>query len=438
MLELVTHLNASPTPVRHWILAVTTLSAFLMYIDRACLAWMLDSQSFKDEIHLTNDQASHLKSAFFWAYALAQVPAGWLAERFGKRTLMTVLIVLWSAFTALSGFANGMAMLFIARIGCGIAEAGAYPISGSLLSRWAHINWRGFASGVVSLGGRLGFVLAPLITVKVILLFGSWRWAGWAYGLSGLLVAWLFWLAFRETPEEHPGSNEAERALLAEGRPVSTADAKPAGTGYRFPLKAVLRDRSLWMMCFYQMLTNFGWAFVINSMSTYLRDVRHLSEEMNGYISTLTLFIGMFGLLLGGLLTDWLTRKLGLRLGRLLPLSVTRFLSAGMCLACLWADSPWLLAVCLGLMVFSTDSALPAVWAWAQDVGGRNVAPIFGWANMWGNFGAAIQAATAGWLLKTFDKNGDQQELFIACAIAFTLAGILSFGINASKKIEEA
>nr|WP_075088625.1 MFS transporter [Verrucomicrobium spinosum] len=260
------------------------------------------------------------------------------------------------------------------------------PHQRQLLSRWAHINWRGFASGVVSLGGRLGFVLAPLITVKVILLFGSWRWAGWAYGLSGLLVAWLFWMAFRETPEEHPGSNEAERALLAEGRtaaPAAPADTKAGGPGYRFPLKAVLRDRSLWMMCFYQMLTNFGWAFVINSMSTYLRDVRHLSEDMNGYISTLTLFIGMFGLLLGGLLTDWLTRKLGLRLGRLLPLSVTRFLSAGMCLACLWADSPWLLAVCLGLMVFSTDSALPAVWAWAQDVGGRNVAPIFGWANMW-------------------------------------------------------
>jgi MFS family permease len=252
------------------------------------------------------------------------------------------------------------------------------------------------------------------------------------------VVAWLFWMAFRETPEEHPGSNEAERALLAEGRPANSTVTRAAGTGYRFPLKAVLRDRSLWMMCFYQMLTNFGWAFVINSMSSYLRDVRHLSEDMNGYISTLTLFIGMFGLLLGGLLTDWLTRKLGLRLGRLLPLSVTRFLSAGMCVACLWADSPWLLAVCLGLMVFSTDSALPAVWAWAQDVGGRNVAPIFGWANMWGNFGAAIQAATAGWLLKTFDKNGDQQELFIACALAFTLAGILSFGINADRKIAEA
>jgi MFS family permease len=425
-----------PTRVRHSVLFATTLTAFLMYLDRACLAWMLDSDSFKRDLHLTPEQNNHIKSAFFWAYALAQVPAGWLAERFGKRTLMTILILLWSAFTALSGFANGIWMLLLARIGCGLAEAGAYPISGSLLSRWAHLNWRGFASGIVSLGGRLGFVLAPLITVSIIVSTGNWRWAGWIYGFTGLAVAATFWWAFRETPESHPRCNDAERALLNEGRETA---AEAANAPRRpFPWHAILTDRSLWLMCAYQMLTNFGWAFVINSMSSYLRDVRHLSDEMNGYISTLTLFIGLFGLLLGGLLTDWLTRRFGLRLGRLIPLSVTRFLSAGMCVACIWVQNPWMLAVCLGLMVFSTDSGLPAVWAWAQDVGGRNVAPIFGWANMWGNFGAALQANLAGWLLATFDKNKDQNELFIACAIAFTLAGFLSFGINASKKVEGA
>jgi MFS family permease len=94
-----------------------------MYLDRACLAWMLDSESFKADIPLSKDQANTLKSAFFWAYALAQVPAGWLAERFGKRALMTVLILLWSGFTALSGFSNGIVMLFVARIGCGLAAA---------------------------------------------------------------------------------------------------------------------------------------------------------------------------------------------------------------------------------------------------------------------------------------------------------------------------
>ncbi len=427
-----------PTRVRHSVLFATTVTAFLMYLDRLCLAWMLDSESFRRDVHLGPGESSHIKSAFFWAYALAQVPAGWLAERVGKRTLMTVLILLWSGFTALTGFASGVWMLLLARLGCGLAEAGAYPISSSFLNRWAPLHGRGLASSIVSLGGRLGAVLAPVITVAIISRSGDWRWAGWVYGTTGLLVAWLFWRSFRETPEEHPWCNDAERALLNEGRvPVAAEDG--AGTAPRaFPWRAVLTDTSLWLMCFYQLLTNFGWAFVVNSLSTYLRDVRHLSDEMNGWISTSTLSIGVLGLLLGGWVTDGLTRRLGLRLGRLLPLCLTRFLAAGFCLACVWVRDPWMLAVCLGLMVFFTDAGLPAVWAWAQDVGGRNVAPIFGWANMWGNFGAALQANLTVWLLATFDTNHDQSELFIAGAAAFVLAGFLSFGINASRRVAGA
>src|ERR1041385_9171882 len=128
-------MSARSTSVRHWIITATTLAAFLMYLDRACLAWMLDSDSFKADLPLTKDQANNLKSAFFWAYALAQVPAGWLAERFGKRTLMTALILTWTAVTALTGFSNGILVLLAARDGCGLAEVGPYPISGSLLSR---------------------------------------------------------------------------------------------------------------------------------------------------------------------------------------------------------------------------------------------------------------------------------------------------------------
>jgi MFS family permease len=425
-----------PTRVRHSVLFATTLTAFLMYLDRICLAWMLDSESFKGEIHLTDAQNGLIKSAFFWAYALAQVPAGWLAEKYNKRGLMAILIVLWSLFTALTGFADGLWMLLLARIGCGLAEAGAYPISSSLLTRWAIPSKRGFASGIVSMGGRLGAVFAPFMTAGIILLTGSWRWAGWIYGAAGVLVAWYFWHAFREAPKNHPRCNAAEHALLEDGAAIDAAS--PSSPRKPFPWAAVVRDKSLWLMCFYQLLTNFGWAFVVNSLPKYLKTVWALDDKMTSYVSTAILGIGAPGLIAGGLLTDWLTRRCGLRAGRLIPLSVTRFVSAALCIACIWVQNPWLLALCLGLMVFSTDSGLPAVWAWAQDVGGRNVAPIFGWANMWGNFGAALQANTAAWLLTTFDKNGDQNELFIACAIAFTLAGFLSFGINAAKKVEGA
>ena len=433
-----------PSTVRHRILIATTLVAFLMYLDRTCLAWVLDSDSFTAEMDISEGGKIALKGAFFWAYALAQVPAGWLAERFGKRVLMTMLIALWSLFTALGGFSHSLTLLMLARVGCGLAEAGAYPISGSLLARWSHVDWRGFASGVVSLGGRLGFCAAPLITSTVILGlngFGGhagWRWACWTYGLLGIGVACLFWTFYRETPAFHPAVNEAELALLEEGRPKMESNPAVAQIRGPFPWLALLTDRSIWCMCAFQWFTNYGWAFSLNSMSTYLKTVRGLPDDQNGRISSTALAMGLGGLLVGGLATDWCTRRYGRRLGRMLPMAVTRFLCAALFLACLRIENPWIFAVCLGAMTFSADSSLPAQWAWAQDVGGRQVAPIFGWTNMWGNFGAALQPLINGWVLATFDTHHDWHPSFVACALAFSLAGAFALGIDADKAVERS
>jgi len=418
------------TSVRHAIVAATTLAAVLMYLDRVCIGWILESDSFKHDIPLNAGQNAAIKQGFFWAYALAQVPAGWLAERFGKRVLMSVLILLWSAFTALTSFADGFTMLLIARLGCGLAQAGAYPIAGSLLSRWAHLSWRGVASSIVSLGGRLGGALAPLITAFLIVRSDDWRTAGWVYGGVGIAVALLFWLIFRERPEDHPRCNPAEIDYLAEGR----VPQKPKPT-QPFPIMAVLTDVSLWLMCAVQFLTNVGWAFIINTLPTYFKEVLKLSDDDNGMISTVTLFIGFLGLLTGGLVTDACWRWLGVRWGRLVPLVATRFLAAAMFALCITTENPWLLALLLGFMAFTNDAGIPAVWAWAQDVGGRQVAPIMGWANMWGNFGAALQPAIILAVNYYLDDNGDYHEAFLASAGAFAVAGVLSLGINAAKPV---
>jgi MFS family permease len=422
-----------------------------MYLDRVCIGWIIESDSFKTEIQLDppgaaitepsagsgqaaaaarpTPQKDWIKQAFFWAYALAQVPAGWLAERFGKRTLMTAMIILWSIFTALTSFASGFEMLLLARLGCGLAQAGAYPIAGSLISKWVVFSRRGLASSIVSLGGRLGGALAPIITAYVIISSGNWRVAGWLYGLVGVGVAAAFWHIFRERPQEHPRCNDAEVELLTEGRPAE----KPAIVA-AFPLRAVLGDASLWMMCGMQFLTNVGWAFVINSIPTYFKEVLELPDEQNGTISTVVLVIGFLGLIAGGFITDICGRVLGIRMGRMLPIALTRFVAAIFFLLCLTTTNPWMLAGFLGLMAFCTDAGIPATWAYAQDVGGKQIAPILGWGNMWGNFGAALQpqiiAYVNGW-----DTNRDYHEAFLMSAGAFALAGLLSLGINAARPI---
>lgn len=418
-----------PTNIRHAIVAATTLAAFLMYVDRACLAWIIGSDSFNNDVYLDETQRGQLKSAFFWVYALGQVPAGWLGERFPKRAVLTAMILLWSACTALMSFSEGLTLLLVARIGCGIAQAGAYPIASSLLTRWSHLNRRAMASSVVSFGGRLGLVLAPSITALIIGVYG-WRWAGWLYGIAGIFTAALFYVVFRETPEGHPQCNEAEREYL---RPVAVS--KPAATASAFPFVAILTDTSLWLMCAVQFLTNVGWAFAINSMADYFKRVYAVSDELNGVISTFALVGGIGGLLIGGVLTDAATRRLGIRWGRRGPIVVTRFLAAGTLALCLVTGNLWISAVLLGLMIFWNDAGVPAMWAYAQDVGGKHVAPIMGWANMWGNFGAALQPTLLVWVATHLDANRDGKEAFLVSSGAFALAGFLALGINAEKPV---
>ncbi len=424
-----------PTSVRHWILAATTAAAFLMYLDRICMAEMMKSASFKEDIPLDAVTDGWVKGAFFAAYALGQVPAGYLAVRFGARSLMSLYILLWSAFTVATGFAGGVVTLLLARIGCGFAEAGAYPISSGLLARWSEWNKRGFTSSIVSLGGRVGGAVAPWLTVIVIANFGNWRWAGWLYGAVGIFFALFFWKVFREHPNEHPGTNEAERNLLAAGRPV-----EKLGEGdrtYRFPWRIALTHRSLWMNCLTQFFTNLGWVFLAMWLSEYLTKTKGVDHALAGKMTTIVLTFGIFGLIVGGFFTDACVRKWGVRWGRIIPLAGSRFLAAGFYLLGLYLENPWVLMVAFGLVAFTTDFGLPALWAGLQEMCGRHTPPLFGWANMWGNLGAAIGTWVLPMVIVKWDTNGDWEEGLIFCAIAFALSGLFCLGFNAEQRVEE-
>jgi MFS family permease len=425
-----------PTSVRHQILITATVVAFLMYLDRICLAFIIGSNSFKENLPLEGWQEDWVKGSFFWAYALAQVPAGWLSDRYGARFLITFYIAAWSVFTFATSMSVGFITLIIARIGCGLAEAGYYPASSGLLTRWAHTDSRGFASSMISWGGRLGGVVAPVLTVFVIVQSGDWRWAGWIYGVFGIGVAWAYWHVFREHPRLHPRCNEAEIQILAERRGDFQPIKEPPR---RFPLVAACRSGNLWLANGVQFFTNIGWAFLVLSFLDYLKAVKHFDDEAAGTINSLALGLGVLALPLGGWLTDVLSRRMGQRMGRMLPMSVTKFIAAGCYVLALQMDSFWGITIAFGLVTFFVDFGLPAMWTTMQDISGKHQAQLFGWSNMWGNFGAALMPVLFRYVLLTSDINADFHEGVWLCAGALILAGLLSIPLNAERPvIEEA
>ena len=222
-----------PTGIRHRVIGATTLVAVILYLDRICIAEIAKLDSFKESLSLNEEQTGAILSAFFFTYALGQVPAGWLSDRFGARRMLPLYIGIWSLCTILTGLASGFAMLIAARMFFGLAQAGCYPTAGSLIKRWVPLPRRGTASSLVSFGGRFGGAVAPLLTAWLLKDHLGWRAVLVLYGCAGFVVAGLFWTVFRETPAEHPDCDDDERRLIAAGE----TDASAAG-----PVDAVLDE----------------------------------------------------------------------------------------------------------------------------------------------------------------------------------------------------
>lgn len=420
----------APTTIRYRIIGVTMLMAFILYLDRICMAEIVKSVSFNNDLMLTKEQIGSILSAFFFTYALCQVPAGWASDRFGARTTLTLYIVLWSLCTMLTGFMSSFVGLLTARLLCGVAEAGAYPTCMALVRKWIPLDGRAGAAGLVAFGGRIGGTLAPVLTIWMIVTMGDWRMSLWVDGSIGLVIALVFWIVVRSNPHEHPKVNAAELALIGRTEKEPHLSARELASAlWRF-----CKSISLWANSINQLLVNLSWGFLVTWLPTYLVEERHVGEIEGGRMVTYVLAFGMLGQIAGGYYCDWTTRRFGLRLGRLIPMCSSMFVCAAAYAACPFLDSTWLIIACCATVSFCVDLANPALWAFMGDVGGRATAAAGGWGNMWGNFGASITGMLIPLLMKLGGTAG-KEFVFFTLAGAFMLAGLVVLPMDATKKL---
>lgn len=258
----------------------------------------------------------------------------------------------------------------------------------------------------------------------------GWRPVMMILGSLGLLAALAWGLVIRNRPQEHPLVNEAECALIANGTTASSVRRSSP-----FPWKTILASASLWNLSISQWGNNIGWAFLVTLLPRYLQGVYEVPFEDRSLMASVPLWVGTLGMLSGGWATDWLTKKMGLKIGRSWPVGICRFIGAGAFVALLLHPSgPWLATICFAVVAFTTDFSSPSMWAYSQDVGGRNTAAILGWSNMWGNIGAAMSEPL---LNRCLGQTGDNWDLaFKVCAVAFVIAGVTGMFIDATQKID--
>jgi ACS family glucarate transporter-like MFS transporter len=259
----------------------------------------------------------------------------------------------------------------------------------------------------------------------------GWRPTLLIFGFAGIVVGMIFWAFVRDWPWEHPGVNQAEIDLIrgdGPAAPTTAVHSPPVPWGLLATSPNVLYSSIM------QFGVNVGWTFIITLMPEYLAQQFNVPIEERGLMTSMPLIGGCAGMLLGGWLTDRLTRQFGLRWGRGIFLGPLKLIGAALIFACPFLPTAWAVTGALTLFAFMTDMGIPATWGFAQDTGGKHVGSVLGWGNMWGNFGAGLAPLLAIQIRQTYGSGWD--AVFFVNAGAFVLAAAFGSLIDCRVPLE--
>jgi MFS family permease len=326
-----------------------------------------------------------------------EIPGGWLGDRIGARKALTRVVVLWSIFTAATGWVTGLVSLIVVRAFFGAGEAGCFPNVTRAFSSWLPAKERSRAQGILWLAARWGGAFTPLL-VAGLLQHLSWRRSFEIFGVLGIVWAVFFYRWFRDRPEDHRGVNAAERALLV-GREAGAAHGP-------VPWRKLLRSRSVRMLWAQYMAINYGWPFYVTWLPTYLQEARGLDLKKSAIYAGMPLFFGGLGCILSGALSGPIARRTGNMPWTRKGLAMGGCFGAAVCLVISPSLADPLAAMTvLALASFCNDLLMPQAWATCMDVGGRHVGVLSGSMNMMGNIMAGASPLLVALVLSLTNRN---------------------------------
>ncbi|MFD1210629.1 MFS transporter [Arthrobacter sp. GCM10027362] len=383
------------TNVRWKLFILLLILVTVNYVDRGSISVALPI--IQKEFSLPPELVGLLLSAFFWTYALMQIPVGWLIDRFGPRKVVTASCVGWGAATAASGLAGGFVSMFIARLGIGVTEAGVMPAGGKLNALWMHPKERGRGATILDAGAPLGAGVGGLAIAGLIAATGSWRAsfiiAGIATVLMGLAVYWYV----RDNPRQHPGVNEAEAAYIEESHAAEDAAAEKEGSTGRRALRPYLKFRSFWAMCFGWLGFNGVFYGLLTWGPLYLSEAKGFDLKTIGWSTFVIFGAGFVGEILGGTIADrWRDRGASANKVMRTLLGISSVMVVGGLVGVTIVPDP-LTAVTLLSVVLFFLRWVGLFWSIPAILGGRTNAGVLGGAmNFSGNIAGFVTPIVVG------------------------------------------
>jgi MFS transporter, ACS family, glucarate transporter len=384
----------SATHARYRVVALATGLGMITYLDRACIATL--APGIIRDLGLTTVQMGYVFTVFQLAYALFEIPTAWWADRRGTRAVLSRIVLWWSCLTAATGAAFSYPVMLVVRFLFGVGEAGAWPCVARTFSRWIPRRERGTVQGVFFAGAHLVGGLTPAL-VLWLLNFLSWRQIFVCFGAIGFVwtAVWHTW--FRNDPSQHPAVNAAELRTIVSERPADCGHS--AGLDY---WRRLITNRNMIALCVMYIPNCMIFYFCITWLPTYLRQRHGFDATSLGIFAGLPLIVSMPGDLLGGLVTDRLVSRYGLRLGRCGLGSVAYLIAGFALLGAAVSSTPVLAATLIALATGLTMFTLGAAWGTVIEVGRNHVGVVGATMNSVGNLAAMLNPLIVAYSVQWF------------------------------------
>jgi predicted MFS family arabinose efflux permease len=269
----------------------------------------------------------------------------------------------------------------------------------------------------------LGGVLTPLLVVPLQARIG-WRFVFVLFGVLGVAWAAAWWLWFRDSPQEQPGIRKEELNEIAKGAHGGRRDA--------IPWKRLLASRQLWMISIAYSCYAWGTYFYFTWFPSWMIRGAHFSERQMGFYAALPFLCGIIGNLAGGVVSDSLVKRYGLKFGRRVVLSIALIVGSGMLMgmSLVSGKTAVVALACLGFGV--TDLMLPSAWSLCLDIGGEFAGTVSGVMNTAGQFGGALCTVLFGYMIR---MTGSYNKPLWLVAFMVLCAALIFARVDASKTL---
>lgn len=421
---------------RNFILTMLVVLSVVTFLDRTCITFA--SMEIKEDLGIDQSGWGWVMSIFTLSYGLMQLPLGALGDRVGHRWVLALIVLWWSAFTSFTGMAGGLMSMLAIRFCFGIGEAGASPCSTSVISRWFEKDKVGKAQGYVWAATRLGGAAAPFIVIPMVA-SDTIGWRGSFYILGAIGVIWsVVWFAtYRDKNRHltlHEKAHKAKEKLAVGMHQAHQAEKIVKEKTQQIPWRSLFTNRQFWILCMMYFFYAFGSWFFFTWFPEYMKQGRGFEASELKYAVAIPFIMSMIGNIAGGHLTDKLTVKYGVTVGRKALGSSCLLLSA-LCMV-LAAFMPGkvsvfiFLSLCFGIF----DLMLPSAWALCIDLGKQYAGSVSGAMNTFGNLGGFCCSLMFGYLLSS---TGNYNLPLYLIAAMLVLSAILFAFINPAKPIIE-